>query len=162
MMEKELRRQQSTLRSLGVVSIAFSVWTFIKPFLSVIFLPAQNTGVSPEMPDRWVVVLAALFLLALPPAVWMKIWIGLSARAEGSGKKKGNAYMIAAFIIFAVQIAFSAGALAVLLFYPAAAENPENILASLVFDVSSVVITGELAFTARKVKMLAAQAEKAG
>ena len=114
------------------------------------------------MPDRWVVVLAALFLLALPPAVWMKIWIGLSARAEGSGKKKGNAYMIAAFIIFAVQIAFLAGALAVLLFYPAAAENPENILASLVFDVSSVVITGELAFTARKVKMLAAQAEKAG
>ena len=93
--------------------------------------------------------------------VGLRIWMGLSARAEGLGKPRGRAYMIAGFVFFAIQLVGFVATAIQLLFYGAQTDNLPEVIASLLVDLSSMVTTGEMAFTARKVKRLEAQLRKA-
>ena len=154
-LEKELRRQQSTLRSLGSGVIAFGLWAALKPLLIMLLAPAEDVGASlatltvPEL-------LLALLIVAVFMMIVMsfRLWLGLSARAEGLGKRKGSLYMIAAYIAFAVQTVLFLLALLYLPNHDFTEESILDMFASLVVEGTSMCITGELAFAARKVKRL--------
>lgn len=157
-LEKELRRQQSTLRSLGSGVIAFGLWEAIKPLLIIILAPDEEIKASMAnltVPQMLFVVLIVAVILLL--AMSFRFWMGLSARAEGLGKRRGPLYMVVAFIAFGVQTILFVMALWVLPTRNFTEEPLLSALASLVVEGTSVCITGELAFAARKVKRLKKQ-----
>jgi hypothetical protein len=69
--------------------------------------------------------------------------------------------MIVGFVFFAIQLVGFVMTAIQLLFYGAQTDNLPEAIASLLVDLSSMVTTGEMAFTARKVKRLEAQLRKA-
>lgn len=161
-LEKELRRQRSTLRILGTGVIALALWASIKPFLGLLLIP--NEELDEVLRDSGtlgvvIVLLIAALIVLLVSSV--RLWLGRSARAEGLGEPRGRAYMIVAFVLFALDAAML---LATLILLPQLDFGDKTVLdlaASFLVETTSTVIMGELAFTARKVKRLSAQAKEA-
>ena len=167
-MERELRRRRSDLRILGSGVIAFNLWTLIKPFLLVLLAPQaldQSTEAPAALPfalptGNWLIVLSVLILIALPMDVVLRFYIGFAARAEGRGKHKGMAYVVMALIICALQVLGMLLTLYQLVMTGILTEDIMSTVAAALLELSAMVIMGELAYTALKVKKLTKQ--KAG
>lgn len=97
--EAHKRRLQDTLIISGTGVLAFSIWTLAKTalvlalidermLLSVVFLGAG-------IPLSVFYLVIGLFLLV---DISARAFVGVSARAEGNGKKKGNAYLVVAVL----------------------------------------------------------------
>ena len=167
-MEKELRRSRSTLRIVGGGVILFTLWDFLKPFLFALMVSEETSEVQPgelleSIPAGILIVILLVILLLSIQVPLLRIWIGRSAMAEGTGKKKGRAYMYAAFVLAAMQLtAFTAALLFVLLGRAAEKQDLLQTAASLLVECSSMLTMAETALTARKVKRLEEQLREAG
>lgn len=158
-METELRRCRSNLGSLGSGVIVFMVWELIRPIL--ISLLAQETSDAapaavtlPELSQGLFVSLIAAVLVLAVLDIMLRFYIGRAARAEAAGKQKGNAYVVFAFLIFGFQ-AIGLLVTIIQLFRVGLMGNTIlDTVASLLVELSSTIIMGELAFTAVKVKKL--------
>ncbi len=95
---------------LGAGMLVFLIWELLKPVLVVLLVkgpPAsERAAVIPESVSKAVLVMsvAALMLLVLLNVV-LRVWVGVSARAEAAGRRRGRAYVVFAFVLFALQIA---------------------------------------------------------
>lgn len=102
-MDVKIRRLESNLTTIGTGIIAFGFWGFLKFILSYLFLGAQSVGID----DDEYITVVAIFVWAvaiLIPLVYL--WIGMSARAEGRGKRKSVLYLfMVGWIIFVSTIA---------------------------------------------------------
>ena len=102
-MDVKIRRLESNLTTIGTGVIAFGFWGFLKFILSYLFLGAQSVGIDG---DEYITVIA-IFVWAvaiLIPLVYL--WIGMSARAEGRGKRKSALYLfMVGWIIFVSTLA---------------------------------------------------------
>ena len=102
-MDVKIRRLESNLTTIGTGILAFGFWGFLKFILSYLFLGAQSVGIDG---DEYITVIA-IFVWAvaiLIPLVYL--WIGMSARAEGRGKRKSALYLfMVGWIIFVSTIA---------------------------------------------------------
>lgn len=102
-MNVKIRKLESNLTTIGTGIIAFGFWGFLKFILSYLFLGAQSVGIDG---DEYITVIA-IFVWAvaiLIPLVYL--WIGMSARAEGRGKRKSALYLfMVGWIIFVSTIA---------------------------------------------------------
>lgn len=102
-MDVKIRKLESNLITIGTGVIAFGFWGFLKFILSYLFLGAQSVGIDG---DEYITVVA-IFVWAvaiLIPLVYL--WIGMSARAEGRGKRKSVLYLfMVGWIIFISTIA---------------------------------------------------------
>ena len=102
-MDVKIRRLESNLTTIGTGVIAFGFWGFLKFILSYLFLGAQSVGIDG---DEYITVIAVFVwaVAILIPLVYL--WIGMSARAEGRGKRKSALYLfMVGWIIFVSTIA---------------------------------------------------------
>ena len=102
-MDVKIRRLESNLSTIGTGIIAFGFWGFLKFILSYLFLGAQSVGIDG---DEYITVIAVFVwaVAILIPLVYL--WIGMSARAEGRGKRKSVRYLfMVGWIIFVSTIA---------------------------------------------------------
>lgn len=103
----KIRKSQNTLIVVGTGTVLFSIWSAVK-LLSVVFLLRQEiveaifkqTGTAEDIPENilfWVVaVLCIIFALVV---MGIRIYVGLSAIAEGQGKKRSIFYIIIAVLM---------------------------------------------------------------
>ncbi|MBO5555998.1 MAG: hypothetical protein J5927_02330 [Oscillospiraceae bacterium] len=158
-MEKELRRCQSNLRILGDSVIVLTLWEFVKAMLLLLLAPAAQTSAAaaklpfPLPSGKWLLVIGLLILALIPMDIGLRVFIWRSAKAEGSGKPKGKGYMIAAFVLLGFQI-LGLGQIVVLAVHR---NLSSETITSLLVEITSAVIMGELAFTALKYKRLCRQ-----
>ena len=154
-MENELLRNRSTLRILGMGSIALTIWTAFKPVLVFLAIPGEqlDIGSTTEPLDEEAIV-ALIILLIAGCVVVSRLWIGLSAISEGTGKPRGKGYMVLAFLFFAFQILLFAGSILTVIHYDYQEESLFETVASLMVELMSLSMMGELAFTSKKVKKL--------
>ena len=143
-MEKELRRKQVTLVTLGTGVILFGVWSVVKSLLyfRTNLFADLDTQVEPELLPYIklaTVVIVALFVLA---DLGIRLKIGRRARAEGMGRRQKNGYLI-----LAALIAFSRLYLCL------------DYVVSVLVDLSSTVLLAELIITALRVRKLRAMSE---
>lgn len=113
LMEKELRKRQILLFESGVGVILFAFWNIIKinlyyaliPFpVEAIYEEAAKNGISAKFLIISIIVIALGFLL------WqlsIRVYVGMSARAEGKGKKKGYAYLVWAVILLMLDFSIN-------------------------------------------------------
>ena len=82
----------------GTGLMFFGLWTFIKFFLTIVFLGVEyDDNTSDEV--KLIATIITIIAVAIVSALFC--YVGLSARAEGKGKKKSVMYLIVnGFILF--------------------------------------------------------------
>ena len=112
-MEKELRKWQNLLVDAGTGVILFAAWSVVRVNLYLAFLPismediynvAAEVGINKTFFIVFMLVLVAGILL------WqlsIRLYIRLSATAEGQGKQKGYAYLVVAAVLFVTNLQFN-------------------------------------------------------
>ena len=159
MMDIELRRRRINLSTLGTGVVAFGVWNVLKTMLyifasSVSFYDAKDAGEDAAVVSLIFHVLLGLFL-ALDFS--LRLYIGLSARAEGKGRRKGNGYIVAAAILFAMSAASY-----IIAWATNSSTRMENQAAldyyvSLFVDITAMITLGDLLYTALRTRKLEKQ-----
>jgi hypothetical protein len=159
MMDIELRRRRINLSTLGTGVVAFGVWNVLKTMLylfasSVNFYDAKDVGADAAAVSLIYYVLLGL-LLALDFS--LRLYIGLSARAEGKGRKKGSGYIVAAAVLLAMSAASY-----IIAWATHSSTRMENQAAldyyvSLFVDITAMVMLGDLLYTALQTRKLEKQ-----
>ena len=158
-MELELRRCRSTLRIVGTGVIAFAVWAALKPLLLLLMVPeeAVDSALFQELPQIGKLIAVLVIILIVALGIGFRLYLGFSARAEGLGNRKGNAYVILAFVYLFIQVSINISSLAYLIKNGIADQAFAQTATSLILEISSTVTTGEMAFMGAKVKRLSAR-----
>jgi len=110
--QAQLRRLQDTLAVVGAGVIAFGAWTLVK--IALLFALYNEEAVFQLLHFNSGTPLPAIFITAIVVAcfdLFIRVFVGLSARAEGHGEKKGGFYLVIAGLI-AVANVFSIASLA--------------------------------------------------
>lgn len=161
-MDKEYRRCRSDLNLLGSGVIVLTVWELVKSFLVSMLVP--DAGKMVEIPealegfsDGLIVFFAAIFLVWFFFDIFLRFYIGFAARAEASGKRRGDLYVIFSFVLFTVQLSVLVLGLAQFIASGVLEGSVIETVVSLFVEITSLVITGELAFTAIRFKKLSGQ-----
>ena len=148
MKEIKMRRYQNLLTVSGLGVIIFGLWSVLKTFL-LLFMRDEVSGVLPSDPLTRAMTLATIGALLLIDIV-IRLFVGISARAEGFGKKKGYAY-----IVFAVLMVITSTTALVMAFFDASYKSITELIVAVIVEVTSLIVTIELlvaAFTVKKLK----------
>ena len=101
MKEVKLRRFGNLLTVSGLGVIAFGVWNVLKMILVFVMQRDMIEAIFAEISANALIkyitiaIIAAIMLLDF----LIRLFVGLSARAEGFGKKKGVAYIVFAVLL---------------------------------------------------------------
>lgn len=148
MKERKMRRYQNLLTVSGLGVIIFGLWSVLKTIL----LLFMKEGILSEIPDdtfvrvMFFVILGGILLVD----VLIRLYVGLSARAEGFGKKKGYGY-----VVIAILMALASLTSLVLIFFDTNEQSLWELIVSVIVEATSLVVTIELlvaAFTVKKLK----------
>ena len=166
-MEKQLRKNKSRLQIFGAGVIAFTVWTFLKPELLLLMLDQSETAPQIDISELEAFestgsaeIFFLVMCLLVAVLIALRLWVGFSARAEGRGKPRGNAYVVFAFLLFAFELGVMATTVVELIHGNYGDQSPLEAAGALIVDIGSVGTMGETAFTAARVKRLTAQLKK--
>ena len=111
----QLRRDENTLMVVGSGVIVFGIWSVLKVLLlETTRLPEMMAEIRLEdlgfeelgLGDlSWVVAAMAIvfILIGLLLDLSIRVFVGLSARAEGKGKKQGRAYLVLSALLLVVS-----------------------------------------------------------
>ncbi len=103
---RELRRYENRLTVIGAGVMALDVWSLIKMIMTFIGTKdylTQLTG-DPEMKGIDLAVFLVVFAAVLLFFLWIQFYIGLSARREGFGRKKGYGYLVLTVLYIGIYI----------------------------------------------------------
>ena len=147
MKERKLRRYQNLLTVSGLGVIAFGIWSVIKTILLLFF----NKELLADMPDNTLAyVILYIFIGVLLLIVFsIHLFVGLSARAEGFGKKKGSAYIVVAILMALLSLASL-----VTVFFKADKTSLLELAVSVIVEATSLIVMIELLVAAFTVKKL--------
>lgn len=148
MKEIKMRRYQNLLTVSGLGVIIFGLWTVLKTIL-LLFLQEDMVD---DLPDGlfYRVLFFTLIGGVLLIDFLIRLFVGLSARAEGFGKKKGYGY-----IVVAILIAIASLVSLVLIFFDMGDRSVLELIVSFIVEATSMIATVELlvaAFTVKKLK----------
>lgn len=148
MKERKMRRYQNLLTVSGLGVIIFGLWSVLKTIL----LLFMKEGILSEIPDDTFVRVMFFLILGgiLLVDVLIRLYVGLSARAEGFGKKKGYGY-----VVIAILMALASLTSLVLIFFDSNEQSLWELIVSVIVEATSLVVTIELlvaAFTVKKLK----------
>ena len=160
-MEKELRRKQVTLVTLGTGVILFGVWSVVKSLLyfRTNLFKDLDTQVEPELLPYIklaTVVIVALFVLA---DLGIRLKIGRRARAEGMGRRQKNGYLILAALIVLVNITGDLLGVYYIVKNGVPEQSGLDYVVSVLVDLSSTILRAELIITVLRVRKLRAMSE---
>lgn len=105
--ELALRRSSGALSVLGTTTIILGVWNLVKTVLSTIYMSDKardeiSESVPPEAMPLFIGIIAVIAILTFA----LRVYIGLSARAEAAGEKKRPAYLFLTGVLFAEYFYF--------------------------------------------------------
>ena len=153
----ELRRRRITLMSLGTGVISFGVWSILKTLLYM-YVGAFNldvTTVSEEYRQAATnlayIILAIFMMIDLS----LRLFVGLRARAAGSGKRQRPTYIVVACLLLTCSVL----SLLVAVFSRTSGRMENQSLmdyaVSMFVECCSAAMLAELVYTALRVRKLA-------
>ena len=133
--QAETRRLQDTLSIAGTAVIAFGVWSLAK---IIVFLTLVDENVLQQLlgisdTPLTITVYVSLGIIILID-LGLRSFVGLSARAEGRGRKKKPFYLVVA----AVMAIANASSLAAIAFGTSFASSPLNMIVSIIIEATSL------------------------
>ena len=157
----ELRRRRITLMSLGSGVISFGVWSILKTLLYIYVgvFKLDVTTVSEEYQQAATTIAYVLLAFFMLFSLSLRLFVGLKARAAGSGKRQRPTYIVVACLL----LAWSVLSLLVAVFSRTSGrmENQSvmDYAVSIFVECCSAAILAELVYTALRVRKLAKLAE---
>ena len=161
-MQRDLRRNENILAVSSLTMILFGVWTAIK---LVLYFSLSEDGFRaiPKGTDGQLerLILIAILVLFICISMSTRLCVGLSARAESMGRKKGYGYVVLAVLILAADILALGFSLAHI------EENFDSwmdLVITLFVETTSMLTIAELivaAFRVKKLKRMAAEEQTA-
>lgn len=161
--QAKLRRYRDTLATSGIAIIIFGVWDIAKSMLTTVYgsnLSVENEDVVAELETSLasmgddaeivIVLFALVAMLVVLLGLAMRLYVGLSARAEARGKRKSWAYVIIAGLMATTSALLMAVGLAL---SGSLANIASGIVTSLI-ELSSLLAYVDLIRSAVKVKRL--------
>jgi hypothetical protein len=153
----QLRKNQDTLKIVGLGVMAFGAWSIVK---SILYTTAQWSSIKEEIvvpeANETIAKMVYLFMIAviLTVEIAIRLYIGRSAIAEGRGERRRPGYVVVAFLITAIGLTLTVTAFVV----PGIRmELNLDLLASLFVEITSAVITLEMCWSAIRVRKLRRQ-----
>lgn len=152
-MRRRLRRNQNYLVIIGTGVIVFGLWSVIKTLMLLVlgtqgvsgyFDSVSSSGMPMEMSYL-------LLMLLLSADLLVRLYVGVSARAEGFGAKKGNVYVVFAVLLCLFHLAVIVMGVASRFRYY---DSPEDAAVSFLMDLTSLVTLVELVNSIVKVRWL--------
>ena len=153
MKEVKMRRYQNLLTVSGLGVIVFGLWSVLKTILLLFFKKELLANVPDDTLFR--VILFIIIGLILLIDFLIRLYVGLSARTEGFGKKKGYAY-----IVFAVILALLSLTSLVMIFFDSTITSITELVVSVIVEATSLVVVIELLVAAFTVKKLQKELEE--
>lgn len=101
-MNAKARKMEVNLRTLGTGVILLGAWTFIKFALTFLVYGSEIYG--NDVPSAVIAWVTAIVLGIAGIDFLLRLYIGLSARAEGKGKPKRAVYLVLTGILLALEI----------------------------------------------------------
>ncbi len=169
-MDKLLRRNENTLVIVGTGVILYGLWSVVKTlFLALQELHRQSMDssvlammqpFSPEIAKTVFFLLGVLLLVILLAAdILLRLYVGLSARAEGFGrKKKGYGYLVIAALM---AVASVTTLVAAVISIPSSLDTIEDKIVTIIVELTSCITMTEMIISALKVKKLRKESEAA-
>lgn len=147
-MEAKIRRTEDNLFVLGTSVIAFGLWNLIKFTVYFFF---NSDDLKQAVDEKYfmfsVIVVWVIFFISF----LLRCFIGLSARAEGKGKRKSVLYLVFTGIIMLVYsflIIFEA------VYFMVQFEHIFTMIVTLIIDVTSLVFLIELMINSIRIRKL--------
>lgn len=151
-MEVEVRRRQRTLYYSGRAFILFGIWSGVKTFFQLYLNPINWKAImDAEMLDYEHAIrlfFYAIIVVSLTIDILLRLYIGISAIREGSGKRKRITYVIFAGLYLL---------LTVLNYIPLLTDADHNgweIHTVIIFDVSSSIALLSIIINSWKLRKL--------
>ncbi len=149
MVKAKENKTEVNLITIGTGVIFFGLWTFIKFMLSY-FLADDRINNN----DSGVIyVFTFVFALFL---AFLHCYIGLSARAEGNGKKKSPVYIVVAGILVFLINLF----IVIEIFLIFTSEFTFSLIISVIIDTTSMVFLVELIVNSIKIRQIRKQSAR--
>lgn len=110
LMEKELRKRQNMLVEAGTGVILLAVWSLVKVNLYLalssislddLYAVAEEVGLNKTF---FLIFMIVTVLGVLLVYLGVRLYIGLSAAAEGKGKPKGYGYLVMAVVLLVTDV----------------------------------------------------------
>lgn len=131
----------------GTGLMFFGLWTFIKFFLTIVFLGVEyDDNTSDEI--KLIATIITIIAVAIVSALFC--YVGLSARAEGKGKKKSVMYLIVNGFLLFFHILIIILEAAALLF----GENILTIIITMIIDATAAVLMSEVMINSIKLRKI--------
>ena len=131
----------------GTGLMFFGLWTFIKFFLTIVFFGGEyDDNTSDEV--KLIATIIAIIAVAIISALFC--YVGLSARAEGKGKKKSVVYLIVNGFLLFFHILIIILEAAALLF----GENILTIIITMIIDATAAVLMSEVMINSIKLRKI--------
>lgn len=131
----------------GTGLMFFGLWTFIKFFLTIVFLGVEyDDNTSDEV--KLIATIIAIIAVAIVSALFC--YVGLAARAEGKGKKKSVVYLIVNGFLLFFHILIIILEAAALLF----GENILTIIITVIIDATAAVLMSEVMINSIKLRKI--------
>ena len=131
----------------GTGLMFFGLWTFIKFFLTIVFLGVEyDDNTSDEV--KLIATIITIIAVAIVSALFC--YVGLSARAEGKGKKKSVVYLIVnGFILFFHILIIILEAVSLLF-----GVNIFTIVVTIIIDATAAVLMSEVMINSIKLRKI--------
>ena len=148
-LQLRLRKNQSDLVAIGLGVIAFGVWSVIKTVLYVAFHTESVLG-SLEGDKYLILTFWILLGGVLAIGLALRLYIGLSAIAEGKGKKRKAGYIVLSLLMSVLSfVLLTAGLLA-----QGFAGAAGNTAVTLMVEMTSDVLLLEMSISAIRVRRM--------
>lgn len=148
-LQLRLRKNQSDLAAIGLGVIAFGVWSVIKTVLYVAFHTESVLG-SLEGDKYLILTFWILLGGVLAIGLALRLYIGLSAIAEGKGKKRKAGYIVLSLLMSVLSfVLLTAGLLA-----QGFAGAAGNTAVTLMVEMTSDVLLLEMSISAIRVRRM--------
>ncbi len=157
-----LRHKKDNLIISGIALMVIGVWDIVKFAMAIILNPkmlldaVKDAGIEPGQEVVGEVIFLIIFIVLLLFDLGIRCFIGLSARAEGRGKKKGWLYLIIA-VLMACLLLSAIYTSAYSLFNDVEKALPDSwdsIAASSLLDILSVIAIVDIIISSVTVKKI--------
>ena len=135
-MDAKIRRLEVNLVTMGTGVAVFGMWTLIRAALTLFVFDDEIAGfVTPQIK---IFVYAAVGIVVAIICSF-QIYVGLSARGEGKGKRKSIVYLIFAGIGVVIDVSVSAPQFFTM--FTSGGGDWVTVLATLIVEVTSITCT---------------------
>ena len=149
--QARIRRLQDTLSITGVGVIALTAWSLAKTTMFFMLFDEATQRelykLSEDIPmEVFYIVFAVLALIDF----MIRLYVGLSARAEGNGKRKGFVYLAVAVVLVIASVVY------IILVFCGFASFPSEIdlIMTVVFEATSIATLILMIFCAIRLRRL--------